>query len=227
MELHREKWDHYPEKNIPFIEANREALFHQLYINFIAMNPDIKSVIEVGPGQLVEYPTIKKIRPHIKYDVVEISSSFIYYCRKHYPVIGIIEKKIEDYSLHMFDYDLVRVCDVIEHTSPVQGAIRNIITCARNFHITMFKWMTGGPELHLSDIRKDSRGHTYFSTKFPLKQVMKEIEKWGVIKTATFIEEETNTLVEFDKFWQSGNYDNVPCKPNSRRVRFVMTGSRL
>ena len=225
MELHRKKWDHYTEKEIPFIEANRQALFHRLYIDFMISRTDINSVLEVGPGQLVEYAEIKKLRP-LKYDVVEISTAFIKYCQKHYPEIGIVQSQIEQLPRLKYAYDLVRLCDVIEHTSPVQAAIKNIITCAKNFHITMFKWMSGGPELHPSDIRKDGKGHTYYSTKFPLKQIMKEIEKYGKIETATFIKEETNTLVEFTEFWDKNRFDKLPSMPNSRRVRFIMTGRR-
>jgi len=227
MELHRDKWNHYTEKRIPFIEANRQALFHKLYIDFMTQRTDINSVLEIGPGQLIEYPAIKKLRP-LKYDVVEISEAFIKYCQEHYPEISIIQSQIEQLpTMSLYDYDLVRVCDVIEHTSPVQDAIRNIITCAKYFHITMFKWMTGGSELHPSDIRKDRKEHTYYSTKFPLKQIMKEIEKYGKIDTATFIEEETDTLVEFTKFWDKNRFDTIPPLPNSRRVRFVMTGGRF
>lgn len=224
--MHRDKWSHYPEKKIAFIEANKKALFHKLYIDFLAKRTDINSVIEIGPGQLVEYPMIKILRP-LKYDVVEISTSFIEYCRKHYPEIGIRQVQIERFTNSVYDYDLVRLCDVIEHTSPVQDAIRNIITCAKNFHITMFKWMTGGTGLHPSDIRKDGKGHTYYSTKFPLKHIMIEIEKYGKIETATFIEEETNTLVEFTEFWDKNRFDHIPALSNSRRVRFVMTGRRF
>ena len=224
--MHRDKWNHYKGDNIAFIEANRKALFHQLYIDFLTQHTDINSVLEIGPGQLVEYPAIKTLRP-LKYDVVEISKSFIEYCQKHYPEIGIRQVQVEQFTNSVYDYDLVRVCDVIEHTSPVEHAIKNIITCAKNFHITMFKWMTGGDGLHPSDIRKDGKGHTYYSTKFPLKHIMKEIEKYGKIETATFIEEETNTLVEFTEFWDKHRFDHIPALPNSRRIRFVMTGRRF
>lgn len=226
MELYREKWDHYTEDKISFIEANRQAMFHRLYIAFMAKRTDINSVLEIGPGRLVEYPAIKILRP-LKYDVVEISTAFIEYCHKHYPEIGIRQVQIEKLTNVVYDYDLVRLCDVIEHTSPVQDAIKNIITCAKNFHITMFKWMTGGDELPPSDICKDGKGYTYYSTKFPLIQIIKEVEKYGKIETAAFLQEETNTLCGFRDFWEAEELYDKPSEPNSRRVRFIMTGRRF
>jgi len=230
--MHRDKWNNYNSKNIKFIDVNKDRIFHQVYINFVKANPDIKSILEIGPGRLGEYPIIKQIRPII-YDVVEISKPFIQYCHEHYPEITIIESLIEqyiytDYSHHSFqEYDLVRLSDVIEHTSPVQAAIKNIITCAKKFHITMFKWVSTGNGLQSANIRKDSDGVKYYSTRYSLIDIINEINLYGQIESAIVIDELLKTTISLIDYWNRNRFGRLPPLPSARKLRIILTGTRL
>jgi len=218
-----DKWNNYIINQAKFIEANRSDLFHQLYIDFVRKNPNIKSILEIGPGQLVEYPDIKKIRT-FNYTVVEISKPFIEFIKSKYPEITIVESSIEDYD-HLNTYDLVRVCDVIEHTFPVVTAIKKIICSAKRFHITMFKWHTGDGKLD-STIRIDSDGIEYYSTIFPITQILHEIEKYGTIESTSVVIKDDNTVVPFGEYWLDNNFSERPAQKSTRGHRLIITGTR-
>lgn len=227
-----EKWNKYETGNVKFIENNRSHLYHKLYVDYIKDNPDIEHVIEIGPGEMVEYPEIRKIRPSIKYDVLETSKSFIEFINNMYPEITIWKGIIETFINPTVEYDLVRICDVIEHTFPVSKTIKNIIMCAKKFHITMFKWKTGKdgtenePDINSSSIREDSNGDKYFSSEFPVLDIIKEIKKYGDIESMVVVKDDTNEVVKFDDYWINNFYSDKNPELSTRGHRLVITGTR-
>jgi len=224
--MYRKKWDKYDTENkIKFIEANRDSLFHKLYIDFVKANPDISHILEVGPGLAVEYSEIKKIRA-LKYEVLEISKCFIEYCQKTYPEIHIINGMIETFDNPLVEYDLIRVCDVFEHTAPIQSAIKNTINCAKRFHITMFKWMSNGSKLGDSEIHIDSDNNSYYSTRFPLMRVIDEIQLYGMIDSIIIVDELCKTVLLFREHWYRHRFEALSSHPSARGLRCIITGRR-
>lgn len=224
--MHREKWNDYDiENKIAFIEANKNALFHQLYIDFVGANPDMLHILEIGPGLAVEYPELKKIRS-LQYEVLEISTCFIEYCQRTYPEIKITQGMIEDFTNPTTEYDLVRASDVLEHTSPIQAAIKNIVSCAKKFHITMFKWMTNGGVLSESEIHRDVRNHSYYSTRFPLLLIIREIQIYGIIDSATIVDEFHKTILPIDQYWHRHRFAALSSHPSARGMRCIITGRK-
>jgi len=228
-----EKWDNYEAGNVKFIDHNREHLYHEVFIDFIKDNPDIGSVLEVGPGEMVEYPEIKKIRPLINFTVLETSIPFIEFINKNYPDVTIMKGTIEHFNYTPVEYDLVRVCDVIEHTYPLYKTIKNLVNCAKLFHITMFKWVTGplsggvSPGLWSSQVRRDSTGVRYFSSEFPIMDVITEIKKYGTIDSLKIINQSTGEIIDFDDYWLK-NFKSVSVPEKSERgLRLVITGRKL
>ena len=227
-----EKWNNYEAGNVKFIDNNREFLYHKIFVDFIKDNPDINTVLEVGPGEMVEYPEIKKIRPLINFTVLETSIPFIEFINKNYPDVTILKGTIENFNYALIEYDLVRVCDVIEHTYPLFKTIKNLINCAKIFHITMFKWATGsfnkydGPNTWSSQIRRDSNGVRYFSSEFPIMDVIAEIKKYGTIDSLKIVNQATGEIIDFDDYWlKTFKSVKVPQK-SERGLRLVITGRK-
>ena len=219
------KWDQYKPGDVGFIEHNRKDLYHKMYIEYIRKHENIKSILEIGPGQLIEYPEIRKIRT-IKYNVLETSKSFIDYIAKMYPDVNIIKGVIERFvNEPVILYDLVRVCDVVEHTYPVVTAIKNITTCARRFHITLFKWSVGGSLRSI--IRQDRQGIRYFSSNFDIIKLINEIKRHAIIDSAHVLIKETSEVMEFNDYWVKYYTNNNPLQNSIRGHRLIITGVRL
>lgn len=223
-----EKWDNYKVGDVKFININKGNLYHEFFIGFIRDNPNIKTVLEIGPGELLEYPYIKKIRPDIKYTVLETSTSFIDYINKTYPEITIYKGIIEKFISIPLKYDLVRICDVLEHTFPVSLAISNLMYCAKNFHITMFKWKTGvndNSSINDSIMRVDSSGYKYFSTKFPILEIIGEIKKYGTILSAKIVTR-SGEVYDFNDHWVKNELSDKLSVSSVRGDRLIITGTR-
>ena len=226
MDKNRDKWNNYVVGKANFINANRDCLFHKMWIDYMQAHPELESVLEIGPGEMVEYPEVRKLRK-LNYTVLEISNPFRENIISAYPEILIrTPLPIEDpFHYCCGDYDVVRVCDVLEHTYPVHDAIKNIVTSALRFHITMFKWATGGENLG-SSLRKDSNGSMYYSTIFPIRMIMAEIKKYGELQEAVVVIEETGEIIQFEDYWLEHEFNiNAPQK-SMRGNRIVMTGAR-
>ena len=194
-----------------------------MYIDYINDDPDIQSILEIGPGEMIEYPTIKEIRP-IDYNVIEISKSFSKFISNTFPEVTILDTTVEKFVNPERDYDLVRVCDVFEHTSPVDVAIKNVVSSAKKFHITLFKWSAFDGDL-VAEVKKDSAGVEYYSSCYPITLLINEILRYGNIETMGTIDSETGKYVSLG--YMLDGKEHRSGELNSKRGRrLVITGSR-
>lgn len=216
------KWNNYTPGDVKFINNNRDKLYHKLYIEYVRKNINIKSILEVGPGELEEYFEISNIRD-IDYSVIEISEPFIKFIKNTYPEVKIIKTIIEKFVNPPILYDLVRLSNVLEHTYPVSSAIKNIILCAKQFHITLFKWNNSGNNL-IPTIRKDSYNMKYFSTKYPIIMLFDEILKHGTIDSVNIIVNKTNEIISFKKYWEDNNFSDLVKRRSTHGHRIIIQG---
>ena len=82
-------WDKrdYRIGDISFINSRRNHPHRQLFVNWIIKSPHIKSILEVGPGEMIEYQRIVKKKPDIKYSIADVSLLFINNWKQTYPEV--------------------------------------------------------------------------------------------------------------------------------------------
>ncbi|MCK5604324.1 class I SAM-dependent methyltransferase [Candidatus Pacearchaeota archaeon] len=220
--MYKDKWNQYEVGKVKFINNNADHLYHQMYIDYVKDNPDVKSILEIGPGEMREYPVIRGLRD-IDYSVVEISKSFTGFIKSEYPEVKIITTAIESFTSSSATFDLVRMVDVLEHTCPVTSAIKNTIECAKRFHITLFKWSTGGDNL-VANVRRDSRGFDYFSTEYPILLLLDEINKYGQMESIHVVNNETGKVMPLSAYWAKNHLSSGSKQKSIRGHRIVITG---
>jgi len=203
-------WDsRYEVGNIKFIDNRRNHPCRKFFADWVINSPQIKSILEAGPGEMVEYNLIVKERPDIKYSIIDVAKIFIKNCKKKYPSVRTYLIPLEELNLFKEkQFDCVFQTAVFEHSSDVIKAIKNFMYVGKTFHFVFFQWSFGGTLIPRYFPEKK-----LFSSKFNIRLIMREIEKYGDIEYATICMNETGELVPFDKFserkkgyWRSGDY---------------------
>lgn len=195
--------------DITFIN-NRRNHPHRLYFaDWVVNNDSINSVLEAGPGEMIEYSLIKTGKPNIQYAIVDVSGMFIENCNNKYPEVSAYRMPLE--RLDIFEkgqFDCVYQCSVFEHSPDVKKAIKNFMHAGKEFHFVFFKWNYEG-DLTPHYVKKKK----ICSSCFNIWQIMDEIEKYGDIEYANVCMNNTGEIVPFDKFskglsgtHRSGNY---------------------
>ena len=72
---------------IEFIKKRIEHPHRKFFVDWVCHSEKIKSILEVGPGEMIEYQSISKRRPDIKYSISDISLLFINNCKEKYPKV--------------------------------------------------------------------------------------------------------------------------------------------
>lgn len=174
-----EKWSKYKLGEIEWINKRRNHAHRSLFIES-AMS--MSSIVEIGPGELIEYAELRKLNPLLRYSIVDVSDLFISNCKKNFPEVNIIKSSIEELESYSYRHDLVYAASVLEHSRDVRSAIKNSINLADRFHFVMFKWSYDG-NLE-STYRKKKK---YWSTSFNIHQILEAISKTGVIESLNLI----------------------------------------
>lgn len=188
-----EKWDKYEIGKIPWINSRKEHPHRRYFVNYVVNN--LSSVIEVGPGEMIEYRTISA-KKSIDYAIVDVSELFIDNCLKNFPNVRIYKMPMEDISPDKMDkvYDVIYVASVLEHSRDITLAIKSLMSVSKRFHFVMFKWSYDGGLKSLYNKKKK-----YWSSSFNIYKLMKEINKWGDIKLCKVAMKDGN-IVNFEKF---------------------------
>ena len=132
-----EKWSDYKIGQIKFVNRNRDHPHRQVFIDFVTENCD--SVLEIGPGELIEYQVIKKQKPPIQYAAVDVSDLFVSHCKQNFPEITVIQNTMEDFETDQ-EFDVVYGSSVLEHSYDVVKCVNNIVSKAKKFHFVLFEW---------------------------------------------------------------------------------------
>ena len=76
-------WDsgRYKIGEINFIKNRQEHPCRQFFADWVINTPSIESILEAGPGEMVEYNLIIEKRPDINYSIIDVSSMFINNCK--------------------------------------------------------------------------------------------------------------------------------------------------
>lgn len=179
-----EYWDgRYKVGKIDFIRKTKTHPQRSAFVNWVKDVKEIKSILEVGPGEMVEYQMLRKLRPSIDYSIADVATIFLKNCQKRYPQVGTYNLGLEQLDQIDRTFDCVYVSCVFEHAANVQKAIRNCINLGDYFHFVFFKWSwtTGG----LMSAYSESKG--FYSTYFNIWDILTEIKKYGNIEYSKVI----------------------------------------
>ena len=193
-----EKWNKYTIGKVPFINHNYDHPHRQAFVDYV-LNNDINSVIEIGPGELLEYQSINQVK-HINYAVVDISDVFLHNCQQSCPEITTIKTSMEELTLDpMIHYDVLYAASVLEHTKNIKVALENIMKVARSFYFVMFKWRYDGNSDLVSNYNKKKK---YWTTLFNIWALLEEIKKHGEIEHINMIMKQSGEVVDFEEYSQ-------------------------
>lgn len=185
-------WDKYKIGTANHINLNQNHPYHKIFADFAIERTD--SVIEVGPGELIEYQLIKERKP-IKYTIVDISTVFINNCRKEYPEIKIVECSMEKLdSKNIEIHDMIYASSCLELSWDIKTTLHNLLCLAREFYFVMYKWNYIGDLTSTFSVELG-----YWSTWFNIYSLFEEIEKFGKIENR-FIIKENGQTIDFDKY---------------------------
>ena len=205
-------WDNrnYKIGEIAFINSRRNHPHRAFFIDWVVKSPHIKSILEVGPGEMIEYERIAKKRPDIKYSIADVSLMFINNCKQKYHTVDTYQiplERLEEFEKQQFD--CIYQASVFEHAADITKAIKNCIYVAKEFHFVFFKWSwTGGLKAKFYPTKN------LYSSNFNIWKVIDEIKKYGVIEYTNVCMNKTGKLIKLSDFsrgkgkgnHRSGNY---------------------
>lgn len=133
------KWNKYVIGEVNFIKNTEHHPHRKIFTDFVVKS--CNSVVEVGPGEMLEYQTIISEKK-VDYTIVDVSDVFIKNCQERYPDVRIVKCPMENITLHNVGEkkDVVYAASVIEHSKDPVLALKSMLTVAHNFHIVFFKW---------------------------------------------------------------------------------------
>lgn len=195
---HYTYWDNrnYKIGEIDFINDRRDHPHRSFFVDWVAKSSHIKSILEIGPGEMVEYERIVKRKPDIKYSIVDVCSMFINNCKQRYPKVNTYQMPLE--QLEGFEkqqFDCIYQASVFEHSPDVIKAIKNCIYVAKEFHFVFFKWKWSGG-LQSRYYQKKN----LYSSDFNIWKIIDEIKKYGIIECSSVCMNKTGELIPLLEF---------------------------
>jgi hypothetical protein len=187
-----EKWNKYTTGNVAFINNRRGHPCRKVFTDYVRER-NIKSIIEVGAGEMIEYQSLKDI-PDLKYTVVDVSDVFLSNCKEKHPKVIRIQAPYEEFKSP--ECELIYGCGVLEHSRDIREGLANLIQSSEEFFFTMFKWSyskNNGLKSHY-DKRK------YWTTSFTIGALLREVEKHGEITSTNMCMKDTGELIDFDTY---------------------------
>jgi len=182
-------WDsRYKVGKINFIKESEDNPQRKFFVDWVSKADHIKSILEVGPGEMLEYQRIRKLRPDIKYSIADISVIFIENCKLKYRKVNTYRVPLEKLNNIKNEFDCVYLCSVLEHSVNVSEAIKNTINLGKEFHFVFFKWRWTGGGL-------ESRYYptkNLCSTNFNIWEIINEIKKYAEIDYCNIISRKGN-----------------------------------
>ena len=191
------RWSQFKIGKVNWIENNRAHPHRNIFEDYVIKS--CNSVIEVGPGELIEYGNIIK-KKKIDYTIVDISDSFLKNCQEKYPNVRIIKASMEKFTVEK-RADVIYAASVLEHSPDLLVTLQNMMKSARNFHFVMFKWKDNGDSISAYHKKKQ-----YWSTSFGLNAITSEIEQHGNIEYMKLV------------YKQSGKIENYQINADSTNV---------
>tara|TARA_Y100000034_G_scaffold126651_1_gene178183 strand:- start:382 stop:1062 length:681 start_codon:yes stop_codon:yes gene_type:complete len=188
-------WDRYKIGKISWVNDKWDHPHRQIFIDFALEN--INSVLEIGPGELIEYQIISKIK-NIDYTIVDISNVFLKNCKLNFPEIKCFRSSMENLNKLGFrpqQFDIVYAASVFEHSSNIKRAIKLAMRYGKMFHFVFYKWSFGGSLDSQWNVKKK-----YYSSPFGIFLIIDEMKRYGTIDYANIIKRKSGDVIPFDEY---------------------------
>jgi len=184
------KWDNYTIGSVPWINSRRDRLKNCPFVYDVINDNDIKSVLEIGGGELVEAKRIKDVKD-CHYNVVDISKTFCHNAKKN--GFNVVNADFEKYNGGC-EYDMIYANHVLEHMENVETVIKKICSIGKRYHVCMFKWRFVG-NTGLTPAWEPKKG--YWSTSWNIWSI---ISLFGDSLSDIYITDKENNRIEWDSY---------------------------
>ena len=192
MDHDYKKWNKYTIGEIPWINSRREHSSRAPYIKHILDN-DIKNVLEIGGGELIEAQKIREHRSDINYKILDVSVTFLKYAnRKNFKCY---KAEMHNTGFKNKEFDIIYMASVLEHSPNLRKTFEELKRISKQFYFTMFKWKIKDGGLRSVYINK----RKYFSTEFNINKLLKLLSEFGKVNNM-FICTLDNKIVDYDEY---------------------------
>ena len=177
MKEYKSKWNKYNIGDVPWINDNRFHYCRKKFVDFVK-EEDIKKIVEIGGGELIE---AKEILSHdfiVDYFVVDVSDTFIKLAKT---VKGLTCHKGEMTNIPLEDkqVDLIYCSSVLEHSPSIHETIKEMSRVSKGFYFNMFKW-----KMKTGNLKSTYRSKKkYYSSVFNIDMLIDLIKEYGNIKS--------------------------------------------
>jgi len=175
MKNYNKKWNNYEIENIKWINLNKDHLCRYKFVDYVEKE-NIKDIVEVGGGELIEARKILSNNYNISYVVVDVSDTFLDFAKTIDRVEGIKGDMI-NIPLKDKQVDLIYCSSVLEHSPDIRKTIKEMSRISNRFYFNMFKWKMKTGDL-ISVFRHKKQ---YYSTTFNIDALISLIREYGNI----------------------------------------------
>lgn len=191
------KWNNYEIGNVSWINDRVNHAHRHVFINYVINSKHINSVLEIGPGELIECQSICSMRD-VNYTIVDVSDTFLDNCKSKLPKVNTIKCNMEHFNdVDVNQFDVAYVAAVLEHSCNIKLAIRNILVASKEFHFVLFKWkFRGGMKINYN------KNKAYYSTFFNIFNLIKIIKRYADIRYADVISEDGSMRLPLDVYYK-------------------------
>lgn len=194
------KWNNYTIGNVSWINKRKDHLCRKKFIEYI-LKSSFKNILEIGAGEVLGGQKIRKIRPDIDYNILDISDTFLKNAKKL--GFNVFKGEMHKTNFRNKEFDLVYGCSILEHSPDLNKTFNELKRISKSFYFTMFKWRqkTGSIKSNYNSKRN------YFTTEFNINKLFNLLSIYGTIKKLLICTED-GKVVKYEKYIKTlGNLD--------------------
>jgi len=212
---YKDKWNHYEIGNIKFINNHKNHPAKMDFILHVIKKVKIKSIVEIGGGELIEAEGCRVICPN--YTVIDISDTFLKYAKDlRFKCIKCDMIEL-DAVIKDKQFDLLYAAGVLEHSPDIVKTIKGMSVISERFFLSLFKWRVNGGSLnsHYDDERK------YFTTAFNIFDLIRLIKDSADIDEIYLLTKE-GTYLNYNQYISKFPVNNSQVQRDQSRL--IITG---
>lgn len=183
-----DKWNRLEIGNINFVNGLKDHPHRFEFVNYVIEN-SISSILEIGPGELIEYEILSK-KKNVDYSILDVSDVFLNNCMEKFPEVNAFKGSMCNAStiFNKKQFDLVYLSSVLEHSEDLEKTVENLAFIAKNFYIVLFRWNTSNNKIE--SVYHKSKG--CYSSNFSLKHIINLFNNYGIINEYKIFDKSRN-----------------------------------
>lgn len=207
------KWNDYTIGKVTWINSRKKHLSKLKYIEYITTS-SIGNILEIGAGEVLEGQEIRRLRPDINYNILDVSDIFLENARKL--GFNVFKGEMFDTKFEAKEFDLVYLSAVLEHSPDIEKTMRELSRISKSFYFNMFKWYIRGGNLKSSYYNK----RKFFTSVFNINQIFNLIKKYGVIDQL-FVCTKKGQVIDYDKYIKLDAIKNMKLHRNGNDLVII------